>query len=323
MRKFPKLKYPSHESTDGILDGEVVVTEKLDGANFRFSWEDGLVVGTRNHTYRHDDENLPKAFEHAVEYLHERLAEADNTWLAGFQSGDWTLFGEAMHYHSLKYTDIDYVNPQSGAPYFGEYFTTSDVEREPAPNVVLFDIFHEDEGWLPWDEVENIVKSSPFVLTDVLDRGNGHTLKSEGALSIPEESMFGGNPEGIVVRRTDGSVRAKKVSEDFKEQNAQAFDDPSKASSDAAQFVAGYVTNARIEKRANALVDEGQYDAIEMPMMRDLPREVLVDAMHEVAWDELLNGDFEAVWDDDFKSEVRSRTSKKCARVLKQMCQEF
>lgn len=312
MRKFPKLKYPSHESTNGVLADEVVVSEKLDGANFRFSWDDGLVVGTRNHTYEADDPNLPKAFEHAVEHVENRLAEADNTWLAGFQSGDWTLFGEAMHYHSLKYQDVDYVNPQSGAPYFGD-----------APNVVLFDVWDENDGWLPWDEVESVIERSPFALTEILARGDGETLKDEGALSIPDESMFGGNPEGIVVRRTDGTIRAKKVSEDFKEQNAQAFNDPSKAQGDAAEFVAAYVTDARIEKRANALVDEGRYDAIEMPMMRDLPREVLVDAVHEIAWDELLNGSFEAEWDDDFKSEVRSRTSKKCARVLKQMCQEF
>lgn len=315
MRKFPKLKYPNDPETDGVLADDVVVTEKLDGANFRFSWDDGLVVGTRNHVYDADDENLPKAFEHAVEYVQDRLAEADNTWLAGFHSGEWILFGEAMHYHSLRYQDVDYTNPSSGSPYFGG----------DAPNVVLFDIYDEDAGeWLPWREVENVVDRSPFTLTDVLAEGDGQELKDDGALAIPEESMFGGNAEGIVVRRKDGLVRAKKVSEDFKEQNAISFNDPSRAQGDAVRFVAAFVTDARIEKEAHKLVDEGHYDNLEMSMMQDLPRRVLVDAVHENAWSELLtSGGFEAEWDDDFKAEVRSKASKKCARVLKTLCQEF
>jgi hypothetical protein len=307
MRKFPKLKYPNDPETDGVLADDVVVTEKLDGGNFRFSWDDGLMIGTRNHVYEADDENIPKAFRHAVEYVQDCLAEANNQFLAAFHSGEWTLFGEAMHYHSLRY--------QKGSPHFGEGY----------PSVVLFDIYDEDAGeWLPWNEVENVVTRSPFTLTEVLAEGDGQELKDGGALAIPEESMFGGNPEGIVVRRKDGIVRAKKVSEDFKEQNAQAFNDPSRADGDAAQFVAGFVTDARIEKEANKLVDEGRYDRLEMAMMEDLPRRVLVDAVGENAWSELLtSGGFEAEWDDDFKAEVRSKASKKCARVLKTLCQEF
>ena len=314
MRKFPKLKYPRHTETDGVLHGKVAVTEKLDGANFRFGWEDGLVVGTRNHTYEPHDPNLPTAFEHAVEYVEDQLVKASNSFMSEFQSGRLTFFGEAMHYHSLKYQDVDYVNPSSGSPYFGG----------DNPNVVLFDIWDEEEGeWLNWNEVENIVSKSPFELTGIIARGGGEQLKEDGWLQIPNQSMFGGQPEGIVVRRYDGMVRAKKVSEDFKEQNAQAFNDPNKAASEAGKFVAAFVTDARIEKQANKLVDEGKYEHLHMSMMEDLPREVLKDVFEEVGWSELLNGDFEAEWDDDFKAEVRSKASKKCSRVLKQMAQEF
>jgi len=104
---------------------------------------------------------------------------------------------------------------------------------------------------------------------------------------------------------------------------AIAFNDPSKASGDAATFVAAFVTDARIEKEANKLVDEGHYEQLEMAMMEDLPRRVLVDAVGENAWDLLTSGGFEGTWDDDFKGEVRSKASKKCARVLKTLCQEF
>jgi hypothetical protein len=309
MRKFPKVKYPNDPQTDGLLNGEVVVTEKLDGANFRFTWDDDgeLHVGTRNHVYRHVDENLPKAFEHAVEYLQQVTDgwDMDRGWSEGV-----VFYGEAMHLHSLDYDDIDWHHPHKGSPHVP---LDSDT-----PNVVLFDARRNGE-WVHWDELSDMIAHSPFEGTRVMERGDPDEL----SFDVPETSMFGGQPEGIVVRRTDGSVRAKKVTDEFKERNAVSFEDTSKAKSDAAEFVAAYVTKARIEKTAHKLVDEGEYDRLEMPMMEDLPRAVLQDAMAEHGWDLLTSGWFEAEWDDDFKSQVRSRASKKCARVLKSEVQSL
>lgn len=307
MKKFPKIKYPSHRETDGLLDGEVVVLEKLDGANFRFTWDDDgdLKIGTRNVVYDDPwDENRPHAFEHSVEYIEDVVDHVADV--------DLVFFGESMHLHSLDYEGIDWENPHKGAPHVP---LDSDT-----PNVVLFDVWdNEGEEWLDWDEVEewSFVLGIPHA--PVVERGEPEDL----ALEVPEESEFGGPPEGIVVRRTDGLVRAKKVTEDFKEQNAISFNDPSKASGDAVEFVAAYITEPRIEKTAHKLVDEGEYDSLQMPMMEDLPRRVIEDAFTEIGWDELICGPFEAEWDDEFKSEVRSKTSKKCARTLRQMVQQI
>jgi hypothetical protein len=336
MRKFPKLHYPNDPETDGVLGGEVVVTEKLDGANFRFTWsapgdgegqksrpdsttrdewdEGGLVVGTRNHTYDHDDENLPKAFEHAVEYVGQMVDEANAAWLDTYADGSWTFFGEAMHLHSLDYEHINWHQPQKGSPHVP-------LEADK-PNVVLFDAWHDGE-WVHWSDFDEAVRSGPFTCTPVLRRGEGDFVLGEG-IDIPEQSMFGGPPEGVVVRRVDGSVRAKKVSEDFREKDTSSFNNPTKAQSDAAEFVAAFVTPQRIENVARKLVDEGHYDHLRMEMMEDLPREVLVDVLAEEAWSSLLSdGGFEAEWDDDFKAEVRSKASRVCARTLKNLCQEF
>jgi len=304
MPKFPKIRYPGDSATDGLLAGDVVVTEKIDGANFRFGWDaDGdLHVGTRNHTYRYDDENLPKAFRHAVEYVREH--ESD---LWGFE--DLVLFGEAMHRHSLDYEDIDWKIPHKGSPH-----VSHDSNH---PNVVLFDAWKDGE-WMEWDEFTGLVENTSFVTSRVLERGDPDGCSFE----VPDESMFGGQPEGIVIRRLDGSVRAKKVTDDFREKNAQTFEDPSKAQSDAAEFVAMYVTGARISKVANKLVDRGEYDSLKMDMMADLPRAVLEDAVAENAWD-LLTNPFECDFDEDFKGSVRSKTSKKCARVLKTEIQQI
>lgn len=308
MRKFPKVKYPNDPETDGLKNGEVVVTEKVDGANFRFTYneDDDLVVGTRNHTYHEDDENLPKAFRHAVEYIQNAVSYEPR-----FQR--YTVFGEAMHLHSLDYDGIDWHNPAKGSPHVSH---TSDT-----PNVVVFDAWDNEESeWISWGAVITLAEEMGLETTQVLERGDPDDLSFE----IPDESMFGGNPEGIVARRYDGTVRAKKVSDDFREQNAVSFEDPSKAESDAAEFVAAYVSRNRIEKTAHKLVDEGHYERLCMPMMEDLPREVLKDVGAELFWSDLLSdGGFEAEWDDDFKGEVRSKTSKKCARVLKTECQQI
>lgn len=307
MKKFPKVRYPSDSETDGIMAGDVVVTEKLDGANFRFTFTDNgaIKAGSRNVKFTEDGDPLPidevnHDFRHAIKYLRETVNPVVEDMSA------YTFYGEAMHLHSLAYDDIDYGAPDTGAPH-----------PTDAPNVVLFDA-RVDGEWVDWDRFIDVADELHLPTTDVIERGDPDDL----SLDIPDESMFGGTPEGIVVRRLDGSVRAKKVRDNFTETNATSFNDPSKAQSDAAEFVAMYVTDARIEKMAHKLRDEGDYDSVQMPMMEDLPRAVLSDVMAEEGWD-LLTNDFEAEWDGDFKSEVRSKASKKCARVLKTMCNSF
>lgn len=303
MKKFPKIKYPNDSETDGLLNGKVVVTEKLDGANFRFTFtEDGEIVsGSRNVTFTEDGDPLPledinRAFRHAIEYLRETIPED-----ARSDFSHVTLYGEALHRHSLEYEDIDYEHPPSGPPYPGG----------DTPNVVIFDA-HGPNDWYHYAGVQTVANDLNLEQVPLLDDGD----PDEVSFDVPDESVFGGPPEGIVVRRVDGSVRAKKVTDEFRESNAVAFNDPSKAQSDAAEFVAMYVTKPRIEKNAYKLVDEADYDSLAMEMMRDLPERVLRDVMAEEGWD-LLTNDFEAEWDDDFKGSVRSKASKKCVRVLK------
>lgn len=314
MRKFPKIKYPNDPETDGVLAGNVVVTEKLDGANCRFTWNDDgeLVVGTRNNEFHHEDENLPHAFRHVVEYLQQTVDPVVE------DMSDYTFYGEAMHKHTLDYPGFEWHIPHKGPPHV--------PLDAPEPNFVAFDAHHEDDGWLSWSEFTDLAIRMGLERANVLERGD--PTVEELDLEVPEESMFGGPAEGIVVRRTDGSVRAKKVTDDFQEKHkggaasGGSLDNAPRPATEAQDFVYTYITDARIENQAHKLVDRGEYDGLQMKMMEQLPKNVLIDALAENGW-ELVNGDFECVWDDDFKGEVRSRTSKKCARVLKSLCQEF
>lgn len=306
MKKFPKIKYPNDPETDGLLNGDVVVTEKFDGANFRFKIDDdGISIGTRNIVYEDpDDENFPNAFKHARKWLRDLPQDVKD-----YIHGAGVFFGEAMHLHSLDYENIDWQTPAKGSPHV--------PLDDPQPNVVLFD-WWQDGSWADWEDFEKLCDVLGLPKTPVLARGPGESLKEDDAFQIPDKSAFGGPPEGIVVRRQDGSIRAKKVSTDFKEKNAQAFNDPSKAQSDAAEFLAMFLTEGRIRDVAHDLVDEGDYDALKMEMMQDLPQAVLQDIMDEEGWN-LLNNEygFECEFDDDFKSSVRSKASSRCAKVLK------
>lgn len=311
MKKFPKIRYPGDEETDGLLNDDVVVTEKLDGANFRFTFDENgnVVCGSRNVKFTEDGEPLPleeinSAFRHAIEYLREVTPDEIPESVKGT-----TFYGEAMHLHSLEYEDIDYEKPSSGPAYPGG----------DTPNVVIFDARHNSD-WLNWYDVVVASDILNLELTRVIDHGD----PDECSFEVPAESVFGGPPEGIVVRRIDGDVRAKKVTEDFKEQSATTFNDPSKAQSDAAEFVAMFVTDARIEKSAHKLVDEGEYDQLEMPMMEDLPLRVIRDVVDEEGYNLFMDEyGFEAEFDSDFKYEVRSKVSDRCARRLRGMLNEF
>ena len=301
MKKFPKVKYPGDSKTDGILEDDVVVTEKLDGANFRFRFtQDGLEVGTRNHSFDVTDPNIPKAFNHAIEYLQNLPEET-----VDILTGKGTLFGESMHRHSIDYDNIDWHIPHKGSPHVP-------LEAD-TPNVLVFDWYNDEtEEWADWRQFERLVADTALETAPIIEKGRPGDLD----LDVPEESVFGGPPEGIVVRRFDGTIRAKKVREDFKEQHKQPKE-TTKAQSEAGSFVAEYVTDARIEKVAHKLVDRGEYEELEMPMMEDLPEAVLKDALEESnrtnEWDE----------DTDFMGSVRSKASGKCASVLKTEINSF
>jgi len=301
MKKFPKIRYPGDSKTDGVLADDVVVMEKLDGANFRFAFtQEGLEVGTRNHSFDVTDPNIPKAFNHVIDYL-EGLSQETKSALIG----RGTFYGEAMHRHTIDYPEIDWHIPHKGSPHIP-------VESE-TPNVLIFDWYKDDEEtWANWNMLEDVIGRTELELAPILEKGRPGDLD----LTIPETSVFGGEPEGVVVRRFDGTVRAKKVNEDFKEQHKSST--KSKVEdTESGKFMAEWVTEERIIKTAHKLVDEGLYDELKMPMMEDLPEWALKDAIEE--------SDVSHEWDEDtdFMSAVRSKASSKCASVLKSEMNSF
>lgn len=127
MEQYPKIRSLDHETVAEIDSaGSVVVTEKLDGANFRFTYDtsDGFTFGSRNtvgDALHHDQ------FLEPIDFINE-ACDVDALLSVQDEYGQLVVFGEAMIPHRISY-DADRTPPFVG-------FDVWNVDRQ---------IFHNTE----------------------------------------------------------------------------------------------------------------------------------------------------------------------------------
>lgn len=250
LKKFPKVRPLGHPETEPILEpGTVHVLEKMDGANFRWGVRDGdLIIGSRNHTYPVGDDNIPKAFRHAVEFVQNRFEGHEVV-------GDVTFFGEAMHPHTLEY---DWDN---------------------TPSVLGFAMYdHKAERFDPWPIAKDAFESWDVPPVPHLDPIEPEDLSTE--YPIPASGYRDGQPEGVVFWHENGTC-AKLRTEAFKEKHKSPTSD-AKGYDGHEKLVADYCTEPRIDKRINDLLDQGE--TLERSLMGEgLPQAVARDIFEEHA----------------------------------------
>lgn len=305
MRKYPKIRYPSDEESTGVFaTGDIVIQEKIDASNFRFThqrnldqeyWSEDrdIAFGSRNVQFKNQrDEN--KQFAEIIEYVRETVDEADIRSLEEAHGGSLTFFGEAMNPHTLEY----------------------DWENSPA--FIGFDVWNEtDEYWLTHTEMERAFDRLGLETAPIIDIVSAEAWDSY-SVDVPESEYGDVTAEGLTFKNYDTQTFSKFVREDFKEKSKQKFGKPKKHQATGAEKLSyQYITNARIEKAAHKLVDEGDYDCLKMEMMQDLPEFVIRDMAEEEAGDLFM----EERWEVDI-AEFRSITSGRCASVLKHMIQQ-
>lgn len=305
MKRYPKLRYPGEPETEGLFaDGTVYAQEKLDGANFRFMLEEHLdeqfhtedrdfVFGSRNVVYKNGKDES-KQFSHAIEYVRENI---EPSWIQLLEAGvdqPIVLFGEAMHPHTLEY------------------------DWDAAPSVVLFDVWQvEDEEWLHPEKVAVACQMMEFPHAPIVEKIDCEDL--DGYEFEAPRSAFGDvKAEGLALKNPDTGVRGKWVREDFKEKAKETFGkSKGQQESGAERLSYQYITNQRIRKNAHKLVDEGEWDGLQMEMMEDLPEAVIRDMADEEGGNIFM----EENWEVDI-ADFRSMTSSRCAKVLKKMINE-
>lgn len=298
MKRYPKIQSFDHEpgqEIDGA--GTIVVTEKLDGANFRFTYSrsDGFTFGSRNtvgDALSHDQ------FRETIDFIND---ECDRDALLSVQDeyGQLVVFGEAMVPHRIDY-DWEQTPPFVGFDVWnvgGQTFHSTEQSKE----------LMEDIG-LPFTPVVDTIPASGF---------------EEWDPTIPQSAYYDGQAEGVVLKNHVTGTYWKIVRDAFKEKQHLSSSDErtvletERPLSDTERIVTEYVTPARVESVAHQLVDDGRWSTIEFPMMRILPKAVIRDTMTEDGGTLVIEEDIELN-----TSEFRSLVSKRCSHTLREMVEE-
>jgi hypothetical protein len=230
MKKYTDVVRLGHKTTVGVLSvgDEIVIQEKLDGANASFKLEDGKVVAFSRNTQLSPENNLRGFYE-------------------------WTQ-------------TIDPIKLSQGDIYYGEWLVKHKLDYGSNMNqFYLFDLYDElIQEYVPFSKVRDESKRLDINLIPVFYEGLYQSY--EHLESFIGKSILRNNGEGIVVKnvkyidRYGRQLFVKLVSDDFREvQKQKAPKDPN-FQSEEEKFVSECLTDARVEKMIYKLVDEGILD---------------------------------------------------------------
>lgn len=213
MRKYMHVERLGNEEVEGLLDGEVIIQEKLDGANCSIGMSNSkFVIASRNQAISVDGEPST-GFRGLVEYVLTRpgFKEAATKY-------SWTLRGEWLVRHSLIYNTDAYGH------------------------VYIFDVQDANWEYLHPDIYMPILEKLGIKCVPILARLDRPSVETIVELS-QGPSWIGPQREGVVVKRYDyrnkfgRTTWGKVVTEDFKTKNKLAFR-PARGDSKELRFAA-------------------------------------------------------------------------------------
>jgi hypothetical protein len=292
FRTYPKIKTLGNEENADIFlspEDQIVIQEKMDGANFRFmkSSEGYLMFGSRTQMLQENgDHQYQKAFNQAISFIKSKLDSRLDEVPSGL-----IFFGENMVRHTLDY------------------------QWDKIPRFLGFDIYIiAEERFMPFQDAERLYIKLGLPTVPVLQVTQAKHITAWTDDHVPNSAYAPHKAEGVVFKNYDKGIFAKFVRQEFKEKNADVFGNASvkHADGEEAKFVAAYCTNARIDKAIFKLVDEG--NKLELPLMKLLPNRVWTDIWEE-EWRDITNGVMKSI---DFK-EARRKITKRCLAVLQQV----
>lgn len=227
MKKYTDVirhgKSGSHLTIEGNVD--IVVQEKLDGANASFKVEDGKIIAFSRNTQLDTENNLRGFYEWTQTIDASRLLEGV------------VYFGEWLAKHKLDYGDN-----------MNQFY--------------LFDLYNENyEEYMSFEAVK--FESERLGLNLVPVFYIGQSLPFEEIKKFAGQSKLGEVGEGIVVKnykfknKYDSQVFTKVVTKDFQEKNGVKNPKVATVKKDSFdQFLDTYMTKARVEKILHKMVDE-------------------------------------------------------------------
>ena len=233
IRGYSSPKVFGHRLVAEVLDGDVVIQEKVDGSQISFSFgEDGLAVRSRNQQLDLEDAGM---FQKAVDFLQTV------THVMGF---GWVYRGEYLA--KPKHNTLCY-------------------NRAPDNSIIVYDIDKGNTDYVHPPKMAELANYINLEATPVLWAGNG----SEVTLDLLKElltsdSILGGvKVEGVVIKNYDKYIKdkvmmAKYVSASFQEKHGK---DWKQRHPGAIEYVVGHFNKEAIfQKAVQHLEEAGELD---------------------------------------------------------------
>ena len=274
LPSYPEVYQLGQKLVSNVLNGHVLVEEKVDGSQISFGIDSFGDLRIRSKNKEIDIEHPDDMFRLAVEWIVKNRSN--------LQAG-WTYRGEYLQ--KPKHNTLAY-------------------SRVPRNNIILFDICDGLESYLPYSRVKNVanyigLEVVPLFAKGVFTEADILELKDEW---LSRESILGGTKvEGVVIKNYNVFTAEKKVAmaklvrDDFKEQNAINWKAAKPSTADVVQkLIDTYRTEARWRKAVQHLRDAGELQG----EMRDIPllmKEVSNDVLKECK-DEILEQLFAYAW---------------------------
>jgi len=283
LHSYPNVYQLGHKLVSNVLNGYVLVQEKIDGSQISFGIDNLGDLRIRSKNKEIDIEHPDDMFRLAVEWIVKNRSN--------LQAG-WTYRGEYLQ--KPKHNTLAY-------------------SRVPRNNIILFDICDGLESYLPYSRVKNVanyigLEVVPLFAKGVFTEADILELKDEW---LSRESILGGTKvEGVVIKNYNVFTAEKKVAmaklvrDDFREQNAINWKAAKPSTADVVQkLIDTYRTEARWRKAVQHLRDAGELQG----EMKDIPllmKEVSADVLKECK-DEIVERLFAYAWPKIMKGITR------------------
>ena len=258
--KYQHISRLTNDETEGLLDGDVIIQTKIDGANLTIAHtEKGHIIASRNNAKSVGGE--PKnGFRGAVEYClgHSGLMALSKQYI---------LRGEWLVRHSMNYPK-EYM----------QHFYVFDVQR------------YEDHSYLYPDEYIPLLIKYGIKYIPILARLSNPTMDELTKLAEGPDEFGAEQKEGIVIKRFNfvnkyGRVQwGKVVNEGFQLKNKLAFR-PKNADDITIKFASEAITEHLVLKIIAKIKAEDPNNDI---TIRKMPQ-ILGLAWYDVFTEELWN----------------------------------
>lgn len=261
ISKYQHVSRLTNDETGGLLDGDVIVQTKIDGANLTIAYteEKGHIIASRNNAKSVGGE--PKnGFRGAVEYClgHSGLMALSKQYI---------LRGEWLVRHSMNYPK-EYM----------QHFYVFDVQR------------YEDHSYLHPDEYIPLLIKHGIKYIPVLARLSNPTMDELAKLAEGPDEFGAEQKEGVVIKRYDfvnkyGRVQwGKIVHEGFQLKNKLAFR-PKNADDITIKFASEVVSQHLVLKVIAKIKAEDPNNDITIRKMPQILGLVWYDVFTEELWD--------------------------------------